>query len=44
MVAQPIADAKALGFLSSKDNAIPATIIVSSKAKLTQDKISLVEK
>ena len=39
VVIDPYADAKALGFLSSKDNAIPATIIVSSKAKLTQDDV-----
>ena len=36
LVVDPYADAKALGFLSSKDNAIPAKIIVSSKTKLTQ--------
>ncbi len=36
VVVDPYADAKALGFLSSKDNAIPAKIIVSSKTKLTQ--------
>ena len=39
VVVDPYADAKALDFLSSKDNAIPATIIVSSKAKLTQDDV-----
>lgn len=39
VVIDPYADAKALDFLSSKDNAIPATIIVSSKAKLTQDDV-----
>ncbi len=38
-VVDPYADAKALGFLSSKDNAIPAKIIVSSKTKLTQDDV-----
>lgn len=36
VVVDPYADAKALGLLSSKDNVIPAKIIVSSKAKLTQ--------
>ena len=39
VVVDPYADAKALGFLSSKDNAIPAKIIVSPKTKLTQDDV-----
>ena len=38
-VIDPYAGTKALGFLSGKDNAIPATIIASSKARLTQDDV-----
>ena len=38
-VVDPYADAKALDFLSSKGGAIPAKIIVSPKAKLTQDDV-----
>ena len=38
-VVDPYADAKTLGFLSSKGDAVPTIVIVSSKAKLTQDDV-----